>query len=208
MKKYGAEFLGTSWLVLGGRPAARSAKIGTLREYVVAAVCVAACLRPWVAASQSISIEHDGVGCIQPAAFPRFFARFDPREQVGSARLYRSAGGPHWYFVPIKAEGLNFVGVLPKPEKSLTAIEYYISVVDRSLGESLSAEWKPKVVSGRAACQQGTTLAVILPQAGGVLARPGRGRLKAARSASPRPTRSFLLSCSPGGWWVRLTGTG
>ncbi len=136
----------------------------------------AAALFPAAARAQSISIAHDGIGCIQADRFPQFLARFDPKDQVSRARLhFRPSGWPHWYSVAMNAAGYNFVGVLPKPEKSLTRIEYYISVTDRSFGESRSEEFAPMVVAGPAACEQKRVLAVALSKAKAVLVSPPQG---------------------------------
>ena len=133
-------------------------------------------LLPRAAPAQSIAIAHDAVGCIQANKFPQFFARFDPRDAVSRARLhFRPIGWPHWYSVPMTPEGANFVGVLPKPEKSLAKMEYYISVMDQSFGESRSQEYSPVVVSGPAACQQNKLMATALAKARSVIVSPPQG---------------------------------
>ncbi|HYN00994.1 MAG TPA: hypothetical protein VE359_00980 [Vicinamibacteria bacterium] len=53
---------------------------------------------------------------------------------------FRPAGGPHWYSVPMKAEGGVFAGVLPKPKKSLQKLDYYIEATDTSFGSARSAQ--------------------------------------------------------------------
>lgn len=138
----------------------------TVRVRVWALCCL---LAPW-AEAQTIAIDHDAVSCVQADKFPQFFARFDPKDQVSRARLhFRPSGWPHWYSVPMKLEGYNFVGVLPKPERSLTKMEYYISVMDQSFGESRSEEHAPIVVSGPGACERGRILAAALARAKGVI---------------------------------------
>jgi hypothetical protein len=133
-------------------------------------------LLPRAATAQTITIAHDGVDCIQAGKFPQFFARFDPKDAVSRARLhFRPSGWPHWYSVPMKLEGANFVGVLPKPEKSLTKIEYYLSVTDQNFGESRSEDHAPVVVSGPAACEQKKVLAAGLSRAGSVIVSPPQG---------------------------------
>lgn len=133
-------------------------------------------LLPCSAPAQGIAITHDAVGCIQANRFPQFFARFDPKDAVSRARLhFRPTGWPHWYSVPMAPEGAGFVGVLPKPDKSLTNLEYYISVTDRSFGESRSEEYAPIVVSGPAACEQKKLLATALARARSVVVSPPPG---------------------------------
>jgi uncharacterized membrane protein YgcG len=101
-----------------------------------------------------VTIEHAAVGCMVAERFPRFEARFDPAADVSRARLhFRPAGGPHWYSVPMKAEGPVFAGVLPKPKRTLQKLEYYIEVTDKSFGSARTAEYDPDVASGLGACQ-------------------------------------------------------
>jgi hypothetical protein len=105
-------------------------------------------------AEAAVAIEHAAVGCIVAERFPRIEARFDPAAEVSRARLhFRPAGGPHWYSVPMKAEGGVFAGVLPKPKRSLQKLDYYIEATDTSFGSARTAEYAPEVASGPAACQ-------------------------------------------------------
>ena len=111
-------------------------------------------LLPATGVRAAIVIEHSGVGCVVAGQFPRFEARFQPASDVSRARLhFRPAGGPHWYSVPMKAEGGEFAGVLPKPKKSLKQLEYYIEATDTAFGTSRTAEYKPEVASGPGACK-------------------------------------------------------
>jgi hypothetical protein len=106
------------------------------------------------AAEASVAIDHGGVGCIVAEQFPRFEAHLDPVAEVSRARLhFRPKGGPHWYSVAMKTEGDAFVGVLPKPKKTLKRLDYYIEATDRSFGTSRTAEFSPEVASGPVACK-------------------------------------------------------
>ncbi len=111
-------------------------------------------LLPATGVRAAIVIEHSGVGCVVAGQFPRFEARFQPASDVSRARLhFRPAGGPHWYSVPMRAEGGEFAGVIPKPKKSLKQLEYYIEATDTAFGTSRTAEYKPEVASGPGACK-------------------------------------------------------
>jgi hypothetical protein len=113
-------------------------------------------------AESAVTIEHAAVGCIVAERFPRFEARFDPAAQVSRARLhFRPAGGPHWYSVPMKAEGRIFAGVLPKPKRSLQKLDYYIEATDTSFGSARTAEYDPEVASGPGACRDKTVAGAL-----------------------------------------------
>jgi hypothetical protein len=123
-----------------------------------------------------VVIEHKEVGCVAAGKFPRFEARFDPGEAVAQARVhFRPAGWPHWYSVPMKREGAAFFGVLPKPEKRLQKLEYYISATDAGFQESRTPERTPMVVSGPGGCQQNKVLAIALKKAAQVIVNAPEG---------------------------------
>ena len=139
-------------------------------------------LFPPLAADQTIGIDHDPVACVQAEKFPQFFTRFDPADSVARARLaFRPAGGRNWHSVPMKKEGLNFVGILPKPERRLARFDYYIMVTDRAFNEARTPEYPVDVVPGRAGCQDDRLLAAALPKATGVLVSPPEGVANAAK---------------------------
>ena len=113
-------------------------------------------------ARAAVTIDHGAVGCIVAERFPRFEARLDPAAEVSRARLhFRPAGGPHWYSVPMKAEGGVFAGVLPKPRKSLKGLDYYIEATDASFGSTRTAEHNPVVAAGPAACEDKTVAGAL-----------------------------------------------
>jgi len=66
-------------------------------------------------------------------------------------------------------EGYNFWGVLPKPQKGLKKLEYYISATDKSLGESRTPEYAPSVVSGPGGCEANKALAIAFEPKGSIL---------------------------------------
>ena len=116
--------------------------------------------------ADGIVIDHKEVGCVVAGRFPQLFARFEAGENVARARVaFRPTGGLVWHSVPMKHDGLNFIGVLPQPEKSLKKFEYYITVTDRSFNESRTQEFSPDVVSGPGGCQRDKMLASALVKA-------------------------------------------
>src|SRR6185436_18593232 len=91
----------------------------------------------------TLTIEHDAVGCVQAEVFPRLLAGITPSDQVTRIRLrFRPAGFDAWYSVAMKREGGGFTGVLPKPKKSLEALDYYIEATDRGFGTTRTQEYR------------------------------------------------------------------
>ncbi len=128
---------------------------GSLRHLSWRLVVVALLLvLPTPEARADVAIDHDGVTCIVAERFPRFEARFEPAAQVSRARLhFRPASGPHWYSVARKVEGDVFVGVTPKPKKSLKRVDYYIETTDTAFAAPRTTEFNPAVEAGLGACK-------------------------------------------------------
>lgn len=142
----------------------------------LSALLVCLVLVPFDASADGIAIDHKEVGCVVAGKFPQLFARFDPADSVARARVvFRPTGGPHWYSVPMKPEGLSFIGILPEPEKSLTKFDYYITVADKAFNESRTEEYSPIVVAVPGGCESGKVLAVALGKAKAVLVSPPDG---------------------------------
>jgi hypothetical protein len=75
----------------------------------------------------------------------------------------------------MEKEGYNFVGTLPKPEKSLARFEYYISATDESFGESRTPDYASDVVADALGCQDKRLVAAALGTARSVIVRPPAG---------------------------------
>ena len=119
-------------------------------------------LVPASAAGQGIQIVHDGVGCVVAGKFPRLEARIEPAASVGRARVhFRAEGSAAWYFVEMKAIVDAWVGVLPKPNATLTRFSYYLEVTGTRFEESRTAEYAPRVVKARAECEARTLVAAV-----------------------------------------------
>lgn len=110
-------------------------------------------LAPFEVDAQTLTIDHRPVGCVVAERFPRFDARFAPGESVAVARvLFRAEKSDQWWSVAMKAEGPSYFGVLPKPKKTLKALEYYLEVTDKALATTRTADYTASVVEGSGAC--------------------------------------------------------
>lgn len=124
--------------------------------------------------AETLTIEHDGVGCVVADRFPTISARLDPPGEVARARVYfRATGTLHWYFVEMRPEGGGFSGVLPKPKRTLNAIDYYIEAVDLSSATSRTADTRPEVVAPPGPCPGGLPMAVAVSTAKVVVGAAG-----------------------------------
>jgi hypothetical protein len=96
------------------------------------------------AAASSLAIDHKEVGCVVGDRYPRLDACFQPAGELGNAKvLFRAGEGP-WYAVDLFAEGACHVAYLPKPLPATTAIEYYVTAVDKSFNERQQPETAPE----------------------------------------------------------------
>jgi hypothetical protein len=110
--------------------------------------------------TSTIAIDHRGVGCVEAGRFPRLEAAISPSGEVSRARvLFRPRAAAPWYAVAMKGEGNVFAAALPKPKKTLAEFEYYIEAVGRAFDVARTPEYRPRVVSGRMACEQGRVMA-------------------------------------------------
>ena len=121
--------------------------------------------------AQTLNIDHQPAACAVAEKFPRLEARFTPVDTVAVARVLFQGHTKEWYSVAMKAEGLAFAGVLPKPKKSLKAFRYYIEVTDKSLGTNRTAEYTTSVVAGAGECS-GKVVAASLGSASVLLQAP------------------------------------
>jgi hypothetical protein len=122
--------------------------------------------------AQTLTIEHQPVACVVAGKFPRLEARFAPPGAIATARvLFQPETGRAWYGVAMESEGAVFLGILPRPRKSLKAFRYYIEVTDKSLTTNRTPEYTSTVVSGAADCR-GKLMAGALGAASVVLQSP------------------------------------
>ena len=107
--------------------------------------------------------------------FPRLEARFAPADSVAAARVLFQGQSPDWYSVAMRPEGSVFVGVLPKPKKSLKAFRYYIEVTGRALGTSRTADYtvdSPSACKGKVMAGTLASASVVLQGPAGVASLP------------------------------------
>jgi hypothetical protein len=105
-------------------------------------------------AMQAPAIDHQAVACVVAERFPRLEARVVPADAVAAARVvFQSEGAKDWYAVAMKLEGPSYVGVLPKPKKSLKAFRYYVEVTDKAMATSRTSDVTANVVDGAAECK-------------------------------------------------------
>lgn len=123
------------------------------------------------AQAQTPRIDHQPVACAAAEKFPRFEARFAQAETVATARVVFQGQSPEWYSVAMKSEGAAFVGVLPKPKKSLKSFRYFIEVTDKALGTDRTADYTTSVVDSSSACK-GKVMAGALGSASVLLHGP------------------------------------
>jgi hypothetical protein len=122
--------------------------------------------------AQTVTIDHRPIGCAVAEKFPRLEARFSPAETVATAHIvFQPEKSEHWWSVAMKAEGESYVGVLPKPEKSLKAFQYYLEVTGKALGTARTPEYAAAVVPSSGACQ-GKLMSVALSSASVLLQGP------------------------------------
>lgn len=123
-----------------------------MRSHRVFVVGLLVCLGS-PAVAQTTRIDHQGVACAVAERFPRLEAGVSPLESVAIARVLFQGTSPEWYSVAMKVEGGSFVGVLPKPKKSLKAFRYYIEVTDKALGTTRTPEFSTTVIESSGACR-------------------------------------------------------
>ena len=110
-------------------------------------------IAPASAHAQAVSIEHKPVGCVAAEKFPRFEAAFIPRDGIATARIvFQSDQTAQWWSVAMTKEGPSYLGVLPKPKKSLKAFRYYVEVTNQALATSRTPDYTSSVVGSRSEC--------------------------------------------------------
>jgi hypothetical protein len=107
------------------------------------------------AAAQGVTIDHKAVGCIVAGKHPKMNACFQPTGSLARQRIYFKAVDTNfWYFVEMKSDAPCFSGILPKPKKTIKAINYYVEAVDRSFQEARTSEYSPQVVEDEGECRK------------------------------------------------------
>lgn len=131
--------------------------------------------------AQSLEIDHVPIACAVAEKFARLEARFTPLASVAVARVvFQGDNASEWYSVAMTRAESGFIGVLPKPKKSLKAFRYYIEVTDKAIGTNRTPEHTTSVVDSSSACKgkvmAGTVVSasvVVQGPAGSVVVPPG-----------------------------------
>jgi hypothetical protein len=76
-----------------------------------------------------------------------------PGVDVATARVFFQGASQEWYSAAMKAEGSNFVGILPAPKRNLKEFHYYIEATSRTLETSRTADRATRVVGSPGECR-------------------------------------------------------
>ena len=94
-------------------------------------------------AERGVAVEHEAPACVAAGEYARLSACFRPPQAVARGRVYfRPAGtsAKDWFYVEMTGDPPCLQGILPRPEKKLEGIEYYISAMDRQFAETRTEE--------------------------------------------------------------------
>ena len=99
-------------------------------------------------AGGTLTIEHQGPGCVPAGKYCRLAACIRPQDAVARARVYfRASGTADWFYVEMTRAAPCHQAVLPRPKKGLQRLEYYIAATDRSFAETRTPEKAVTVTS-------------------------------------------------------------
>jgi hypothetical protein len=114
----------------------------------------------------TLTIDHQGVGCVVAERYPRVDACLQPRAGVGRAQVFfRPTGTTPWYAVDMQPEEGCYTALLPKPRASLQAFQYYISAIDLDFGSRQEPDRAPdeahtaRVVAAEGDCEKDARVA-------------------------------------------------
>jgi hypothetical protein len=143
------------------------------RLALVSVMLLASVSRGFAQGPSALVIDAHTVDCVVAGRYPRFDASVVPGPQVAQVQLlFRPKGFAGWYLVAMVRAGELFSGTLPRPKRSLAAIEYYIEATDRSFGTSRTPEMQAAVVADSGGCQRNKAVAAISDTASVVLKSP------------------------------------
>jgi len=109
---------------------------------------------PGLATAEGVAIQHQAPACVAAEKYPRLDACFSPVNRLARARVYfRPTGTADWFYVEMKGAPPCLQGLLPRPKKTLPALDYYVAAIDRSSVETRTEERRVRVVQGK--CEVG-----------------------------------------------------
>ncbi|HEV7502311.1 MAG TPA: SH3 domain-containing protein [Vicinamibacteria bacterium] len=96
------------------------------------------------AGSAALAIQHDQIGCVVAGLYPKVDACLKPAESVGRGAIhFRASDGEPWYGVNLASDGPCYSAFLPKPQRTMTEFQYYVTAVDKSFSEYDQPETGP-----------------------------------------------------------------
>ncbi len=135
------------------------------------------------AADAKVSIEHTALGCVLASRFPRVEARIGPAADVERVWVrFRSDRKGGWYAVPLRPEGVLYVGLLPMP-KWLHSFDYYIEAVDPKATMTRTPEYSTTVVEYPQECAESEARSVA--DASGLMVEKPPGAARKERKTVP-----------------------
>ncbi len=135
------------------------------------------------AADAKVSIEHTALGCVLASRFPRVEARIGPAANVERVWVrFRSDRKDGWYAVPLRPEGVLYVGLLPMP-KWLHSFDYYIEAVDPKATMTRTPEYSTTVVEYPQECAESEARSVA--DASGLMVEKPPGAARKERKTVP-----------------------
>ena len=112
------------------------------------AATLALLLGAGASSAQSLAVEHTPITCVVAGRHPYLDACFTAAAPIARARIaFRAAATPDWYWVDMAPQGECFAALLPKPKKSIVAIEYYVEGIDRASAEGRTPQYAPRVAA-------------------------------------------------------------
>lgn len=103
-----------------------------------------------------IDITHDPLACMTPALAPEVDAGVRPGEDYDSGWVYyRQAGTLDYYWEFMEGPPATLVGILPRPEPDIKAVDYYLLASDLRGASKKEGEWTPPVVPGTSCRSKG-----------------------------------------------------
>jgi hypothetical protein len=101
----------------------------------------------------TLSVDHSPVTCMVAGTNPEIDAGFTPGDQLQTGRVYfKSALGDAYYYVEMTPNGLQYMGVLPKPRRDAGPITYYVEGLTRSFTQTQTPEQQAIVVEKKEDC--------------------------------------------------------
>jgi hypothetical protein len=92
----------------------------------------------------SLAIQHDQIGCVVAGLYPKIDACLVPADSLGRAEIhFRANDSEPWYGTGLAADGPCHSAFLPKPQRTTSEFQYYVTALDRSFAEHLKPEAGP-----------------------------------------------------------------